>query len=133
MPTVGHRQRVADALPGTRLEIAARLPDLADSTVRRWLRIMRADNECHIKGWRRSTGTRGAFKAVYAMGPGKDAAKIKPEGTAVYSRRYRKNTKHGEAGDRRRAYGEAVYFSKKAEKRGDPLVNALFGRTTHVA
>lgn len=129
MPPVGYRKQVEAALPGTSEDIVARSGVMV-STVVRWIRIMRDAGECHIIGWRRTKGTGGAIKAVYAAGPGVDArCRLKRLPGALYNKRHRaKVAEDPERDIARLAKKKADYWTRRAKLQGDPLVSALFGR-----
>lgn len=50
----------------------AELLNMKYQTVQSAIRIMRNHKMLHISGWKRSLGTRGAWGAIYTLGPGQD-------------------------------------------------------------
>ena len=117
------------ALPATYEEVVLRA-GLLLHTVKYRMRVMRAAGLCHIGKWARVIGKGGRYMPVIHAGPGKDApCAFKKLSDKQYSARYRKKHKHTETGEIRRAKGRARQWRIKAEKHGDPLHNALFGRS----
>lgn len=122
-----YRQRVLDAMPGTRRAIED-ATGLAKNTVWRWVEDIHAKNECHIKAWERPE--RGPYMPVYAKGPGEDAqCTIEPLTEAEKSQRYRKKARKDGSWQHRLVRERAKYWADRAKEKGDPLINALFGRT----
>lgn len=128
MSRPSHRPQVEAALPGTLGDISER-SGVQLSTVVRWLRIMRDAGECHIGGWERTSGTGGPIKAVYVLGPGKDAkCTLKRLSTATYSARHRAKTRKDGRREHVLAKNRSDYWADRAKVQGDPLILALFGR-----
>lgn len=134
MPPVGFRKQVELAMPGTFGELVGKT-GLSQSTIKKWLAVIRADGASHIGKWIRTEGRGGSFRPVHVLGPGRDArCNLKRMDGAECSRRYRKAlakaSKEGDPRlDRRRAVASAKWFARKAAKGKsvDPLVAALFG------
>lgn len=84
--------------PATRslLEVILCHPDL-NATLSHLKKI----GKIHIYMWLRGEGKRRSPSAVYMLGPGEDAPKLKPDRKAVQSRYYRNHREEIE--DRRRA------------------------------
>lgn len=120
------RDMVLAALPGSRMELMAKT-GLSKSTISRWVTDLHAAGLIHIIKWRRPE--KGPFMPIYADGAGKDAkCKLKYFTNAQKSTRYRTKAHiTGEWAERARQQ-RARYWSGKAGKTADPLVNALFGR-----
>jgi hypothetical protein len=123
-----NRTRILEAMPGSRVELA-KATGIEDSTVVRWLRVLRAERGCHIRRWERCVG-RGSLIPVYASGPGEDAPNPGPEGQAVYSKRYRESIRGTERWDRVLASKRANWHADQAAAgaRRDPIMEGLFGR-----
>ncbi len=128
MPPPGYRKLIAASLPGTLSEIMAK-SGMTEGTCKRWIRILREEGLSHITDWKRATGTRGGFRPVHAPGAGTDAANpLQPLTSAETCKRYRDKIKlDRDRNDRHKAKSLARQFARKAGRRGDPLVNALFG------
>lgn len=125
MPPVGYKAQVAAALPGTVPEVIIRC-GLTESTVKRWIRLMREAGECHIGSWKRSTGS-GAFQSVHMLGPGKDArCRLKARTGAQYSVKYRENMKKDGRIDLSSARRSARYWADKATQQPHDWASLLF-------
>lgn len=123
-----HTVEILKNLPATFADLVIKA-ELPLHTVKYRIKVMRADNLCHRGGWERVTGTGGKFMPVFHAGPGKDVrCQLKPLTSKQYDARARKKRKNTEAGELRLAKGRARQWRLKAERVGDPLVNALFGR-----
>ena len=120
------RDMVAAALPGCREQLIAKT-GLAKGTVWRWIKALHAAGEVHIVNWKRPA--KGPFMPVYAAGPGTDAAcKLKHFTAAQKAKRYRGKSINAGTWAERTRQQRGRYWAGKAAERGDPLVNALFGR-----
>lgn len=86
-------QQVLDALatgPMTTRELAAELPGLEFNYIRAVVAEQRAHGRLHVKAWQREEeGGRLYPRAVYAMGPGKDAPRPAPLTKAEQNARHR--------------------------------------------
>jgi len=121
------RQVIIDSLPGAHVDVVKKT-GLCLRTVQKWMRRIRGDGEAHIGDWRHAEKT-GDFVPIYHAGPGPDVpctlvpydscSKIK------WARRKAKMTP--EQRDDLRRKGRTNKQVKAAAKRGDYLVNALFG------
>lgn len=83
----------------------------------------------HAQTWQRAAVS-GRFQPVLVKGPGKNAVcKLIPLDNL--SRKARHAEKRAAAGERERDLQKrrAIYAAQKMGKKGDPLVQALFGRT----
>lgn len=121
---------VPKALPGTNREIALRT-GFYQNTVWLALKKLRAAGLCHVGGWQRvHEGEFGVhWVRVYVAGPGKDAPcrftkRTAEENTRRCTERAKESGYHETICARKRAR----YWEQKAAKRGDPLVNAFFGK-----
>lgn len=108
------RQLVLDSLPGTFGEVAAGAGICYDTTLA-VVGALHKERAVHIEEWRKAGGVNnsGKYVAVYALGDQEDAK--------MPSRLDRRKD--------RRANNRANYHRRKTERAGDPLVNALFGKT----
>jgi hypothetical protein len=114
-------------LPGTRAQVVAGT-GLTPPQVQHRLRLMHADGQVHIGSYVRALGTGGRFSPVFHDGPGTDVeCRLKAQDDKIYSRRWRKVHRNDEVMEKKRATDRQRHWKKKA-KRGDKLVNALFGR-----
>ena len=84
------RKDLLAAMPGTLPQIVAKC-SVERSCIVRMIRILRDVDLCHVIGWERTVGTGGPIKAIYDVGPGKDARQPKRLPGRIYSVRYRKN------------------------------------------
>ncbi|MBV8660375.1 MAG: helix-turn-helix domain-containing protein, partial [Burkholderiales bacterium] len=92
MPPVGYKSQIIAAMPGSVPEIMAK-SGMNESTVKRWIRIMRAAGESHIGSWKRSNGS-GGFQSVHVLGAGQDApCCLKSFTVAQCCKRSRRNAK----------------------------------------
>lgn len=57
--------------------------------IRSALRLLHEAKRVHIKGWQRSIGKRGGMGAIWELGAGRDAPKLKAEPNQVRQARYR--------------------------------------------
>ncbi len=120
--TRNYKQAIADALPGTLGEIAAK-SGARLGTVVRWLRIMRDADECHVGSWKRADGA-GGFKRVYVDGPGRDApCRLKRLSNTVYSARYRAS--HPDVVELRAIRTRGKYWADKAATTPQSWASAL--------
>ena len=131
MPPVGYKSHVIAAMPGTVPEITAR-SGLTESTVKRWIFIMRAAGESHIGSWKRSEGP-GGFQSIHVAGPGADAVcKLKRRTCAQYSKRSRKAAKADGRMEIAQARRSAKYYANKAATQPHDWTAALFiGKSTN--
>lgn len=123
------RGAVQAYLPGTRAQIIAGT-GLTTMQVQHRLRMMHAAGEVHIGNYVRALGTSGRFSPVFYDGPGEDVeCKLKMQNDKIYSRRWRKAHKDDEVMEARRKKDRQRYWEKRGAV-ADPLVSALFGRTS---
>lgn len=125
MPPVGYKAQVVAAMPGTVPEIVVR-SGMTESTVKRWICIMRAAGESHIGSWKRSVGP-GQFQSIHVLGPGDDAAcKLRPFTVAECSKRARRAGRINGNADAIQARRSAKYYAKKAASAAHDWAAALF-------
>ncbi|WP_147328072.1 hypothetical protein [Duganella sp. BJB476] len=99
---------------------------MTETTVKRWIRIMRAAGETHIGSWRRCEGS-GGFQPIHVLGPGADAlCRLKPFTGAQCSKRSRRNAKADGRADVAQARRSAKYYAKKAASTPHNWAAALF-------
>lgn len=120
------RDMVIAALPGSRMQVMAKT-GLSKGTVCRWIKDLHAGGLVHIVNWKRPA--KGPFMPIYAAGAGVDAVcKLKHFTTAEKATRYRGKARNNGTWAERTRQQRGRYWAGKAAERGDPLVNALFGR-----
>lgn len=125
MPPVGYKAQVIAAMPGTVPEIIA-ASGMNESTVKRWIRLMRAAGESHIGSWKRSNH-QGAFQSVHVIGQGDDApCRLKPWTMAQCCKRSRRNAKADGRAEFTQARRSAKYYAKKAAAAPHDWAAALF-------
>lgn len=125
MPPVGYKAQVVAAMPGTVPEIMAR-SGMTETTVKRWIRILRAAGESHIAKWKRSIGS-GAFQSVHVLGAGQDArCYLQPYTTAQLSKRSRRAGKVDGRAEATQARRSAKYYAKKAARTPHDWAAMLF-------
>lgn len=114
---------VLAAMPGTIVSLVKKT-GMSEYSVNRYANMLHADGKCHVGAWRRS----GSHPVrCWAAGPGEDAAKPSPSAGKTYSKRSRRKKK--ELLDRDAAVrAESMAIINATIRRGDPLVNQLFGR-----
>lgn len=123
MPPVGFRSLIVRALPGTMCDLV-RKSGCAESTIRRWLHRLRAENECHISGWRRNYGGHTPY---YEAGPGKDArCNLKRLTNTEYARRWRAKMAGTEHGDVAAAKNRARKVADRVKSRPRDWAAMLF-------
>lgn len=132
MPPVGFRRLVEEALPGTYGELIERT-GLAESTVKRWIKVMRAEGKVFISAWRRCIGNPGhggQFMPRFAVGENRKdrPCPFKASTSTETSTRHREKAKKTGEWAHMLARSNARKWARKAQQHGDPLVNALFGR-----
>ncbi len=122
-----YRQHILAAMPGTQSELVERT-GLSVGNISRISAELHGAGKCHIIRWRR--GVRGGPVAVLAAGAGVDrVCKVENYTRAEVSARYIKRlAKRGQL-DQLRARNAANQRSVTLRKRGDPLINALFGKS----
>lgn len=121
-----YRQRVKDALPGTRRDIEVKT-GLSKNCVWRWIEDLHAVGECHITRWERPE--KGPYMPRYAPGPGKDKLCDLVHMTVTEkAKRYRKRARADGSWQDRLAQQRSKYWADKAAERGDPLLNLFYGR-----
>jgi hypothetical protein len=126
------RRLILAALPGFYDDIAAK-SGVSKHTVKRHVKAMRAEpvpakRECHVARWAKPDTT-GKYRPFIAAGPGKDAAcKFTPMTAKQMQDRHREKRRGTEREDIKRARDRNRHWEAKA-RRGDPLINALFGKT----
>lgn len=120
------KKSIVAAMPGTQRQIIERT-GLPQSSVSRLMGELREAGACHILRWRRAK--LGPPMPVFIAGPGKDRpCRIEPMTSAERSARYMRKAERTGLIDLLRAKNAAAQRAKTMRKRGDPLVNALFGR-----
>ena len=125
MPPVGYKAQVVAAMPGTVPEITVKC-GMTVTTVKRWIRIMRAAGESHIGSWKRCEGS-GGFQSIHVLGAGFDApCRLKPFTGAQYSKRSRRNAKVDGRADIAQARRSAKYYARKAAAAPHDWTAALF-------
>lgn len=106
--------------------------DLSRTGIRHHVNSMLSMRMIHVGAWKRTQGEGGSYQPVYHVGEGVNVAcKLTPNTPAERSKKYLKNLKKRdgqEEYERQKAARRALYHAKKAAKKGDPLVNAFFGR-----
>jgi hypothetical protein len=123
-----HTDAIWSALPGTYEELSLR-SGLPMHTIRYRTREMRKDNLCHVGGWKRAEGKGGKFSPILVRGAGVDVpCRLRALTEEQHQKRYRQRIKKTPQGELRLAKGRAYTWRLKAQKQGDPMVNALFGR-----
>ena len=77
MSLIGYRAVVERALPGTIPELVVK-SGMREPVVRHWLRVLRAEELCHIGDWKPVPKLRGSspYAAEFVAGPGADALLI---------------------------------------------------------
>lgn len=120
-----YRQHILAAMPGTQSQLVDRT-GLSQGNISRISAELHAAGKCHIARWRR--GVRGGPVPVFASGEGIDrVCKVENYTRAEVCARYKKRLeKHGLM-DQHRARLAANQRAVTLRKRGDPLINALFG------
>ena len=122
------RREILAAMPATMVELIERT-SASSCSMSRILRQLHGERRCHIGGWKK--GGSGIPTPVYYAGDGTDHnCGLKRLTKAQANKRYKKNL------IRRGLYAD--YLQRNAaqqraatlRKRGDPLVNALFGKRT---
>jgi hypothetical protein len=119
---------VPKALPGTNAELALRT-GMYPNTIWRAVSALRKAKLCHIGGWQRvNEGEFGVhWVPVYVAGAGRDVpCSFKKRSREVNNENFVARAKESGHYDVICARKRARYWEKKA-RRGDPLVNALFG------
>lgn len=125
------RLLILAAMPGFYDEIAAKC-GLSQHIVERHVRKMRlvadpAQRECHVARWARPE-TVGKYRPFVKAGPGRDArCTFKPMTPKQMQDRHREKRRGTEREDIKKARDRNRHWEAKA-RRGDPLINALFGR-----
>lgn len=117
------RARVLAAMPGTPREIAARAL-VSDSTCRLWIRRLRADGQCHISKW---TRTSGHPVPTHTPGGGKDAKCFPPLTMAEWCRKSRQRAELDGRADILRARRVAKRTAKRAATTPNTWLSALMG------
>lgn len=119
-----YRKMISEVMPGTKKQIMTRT-GIDPATVLKHVDAMHADGECHIKRWRKAP-KKGHHMAVYEKGPGMDAPDtIKP--LTMEERYIRFRSKPGRVEALRANQREYMRIRRIRLKKGDPLINALFG------
>jgi hypothetical protein len=132
----GYRKLVEAAMPGSARDLQDKVP-IHPRTISRIIMTLRREgatddpkinSACHIIKWKRSANG-GAFQPVYALGPGRDApCLLKPLTEKQVRQRYLARIKGTEKMEQIQARQRTRLQVMKMAKRGDPLVNAFFGR-----
>lgn len=137
MAAPGYRKLVEAAMPGSARDIQDKVP-VHPRTISRVISAIRREGatsdpkvnaKCHIVRWKRSTNG-GAFQPVYALSPGRDAPCLLKKLTMKqvrqrYLKRIKGTDKPHEIAERQRTRLQVM----KTIKSGDPMINALFGRS----
>lgn len=121
-----YKQLILASMPGCQITLRERT-GLRQSTISRLVRELHDERKCHIGSWK--SAKRGRRMARYKAGPGKDAVDnfIPLSSTEINARYKAKLARSGrleQAMERWAANSRAA----KARRKGDPLVNALFGK-----
>lgn len=131
MPAIGFRVLVERALPGTYAQIMEK-SGLPKSTVKRWIKIMRAERVVYVSRWLRSEGMPGRggqFMPHFVAGSRDDVpCKLKAYTSAETSTTFRKKVRADGRIAELRARNNSKKVANRSAKRCDPLVAALFGR-----
>lgn len=118
------KDHILQAMPGTQAELV-RKSGWHQGTVSRWIKVLRAEGAIHIVKWR-PPGASGTASAVHGRGPGVDEPC--PYKAKTGSQKWQRVKEiHGMEGLRRKRHVREMV--KRAKKDGDPIINALFGRT----
>lgn len=126
MAPVEKRSVIISAMPGTMRDIMAKAK-VSRRSVQKWVTVLRNESACHITGWHRIKGP-GGHAPIYAHGVGLDQpCTLQPISNPTRWKRY-KARRSVDQHDLTKARDIARYFRRKAEKHGDSMVNALFGR-----
>ncbi len=120
------RKLLLEHMPGSQAQLVERTGHSQGGTSR-MLAELHAAGKCHIIRWRRAK--RGTAYPVYAAGPGKDSVcNIRPMTSAERSARYLKKLDRLGLLEQLRKRNAADQRAVTLRKRGDPLINALFGK-----
>lgn len=129
-----YRQLVFDALPGSVSDIMAKTT-FSQRTVQKWIRSFRTAAEddplkARIIDWRRSDVS-GPFIPIHGAGGGPDAVceLLAYDTNSQLTWQRRKERWTDEQRDYYRLKSRTNAQVRRAAKRGDPMVNALFGKT----
>lgn len=128
------RDTVLAAMPGASVDIQ-RKTELCRRTVEKWLRELRAEKVVRVCAWRRNVRT-GPFVPVYAKGSAPDAkCNIVPREAEENGKKWERRKKRiGVKGLEALAEKARTRKQQKtAARRGDPLVQALFGKARGAA
>lgn len=120
------RKAILAAMPGSQMQLVDRTGQ-SQGSMSRVVREMQAAGQCHIIRWRRAKA--GPAYPVYAAGAGVDRpCRIVPFTSAERDERYKKKLERRGLLGQLRAREAVNQRAVTLRKRGDPLVNALFGR-----
>lgn len=120
------RKALLKAMPGTQMELLERIGSTRGSMPRLIAELHQA-GRCYISSWKK--GAAGAPAAVYSAGLGKDRkCNLVPLTVTQKNRRYKKRLEKRGLLDAYRARNAAQQRAVTLHKRGDPLINALFGK-----
>lgn len=123
-----YEKAILAAMPGVQ-KVIIEVTGFPQSTVTTYVTALHERGMCHIKGWKRPTKRLGKFVPVYAAGEGKDVpCRLKPlTGPERYQRAIKKLAASGKLEEATR-HRKELRRARKVWSKGDPLVNALFGR-----
>ena len=117
---------VLGGMPGTPLQISL-ATHITRQSVSFWARRFVAAGEAHIVSW---TGYRGKKAVpVYAVGAGKNVPRPKKMTQNQRGARCRANAKQDGRWELKLEKARTARAVKNTIRTGDPLVNALFGRS----
>lgn len=112
------RQKVIDAMPGTRAELTKKA-GVGSATVGKWLAILRAEKVVRVGSWRRSR--KGAKRPVFVLGSAPDAKEPKTYTWREIDARFKKRHPG------RKAEIKAAYYRRvKTRERGHGWLATLF-------
>lgn len=117
------KQAVLAAMLGTPAQIVAR-SGISRATVYHWIRILRAEAECFIKSWRRTTGCTAPY---FVAGQGVDAVKPSARTGAEYSHRHYIRHRAALEAELRAARKVARESAARAAERPNTWFSALGG------
>lgn len=120
------RKELLASMPGTQVELIARTGSTPGSMPRLIAELHEA-GLCHISSWKKGGGR--APTAIYSAGVGKDrVCGLTPLTKSQVNQRYKKRLAKRGLLDEYRARQAEAQRAVTLRKRGDPLINALFGR-----
>ncbi len=121
------RKELLAAMPGTQVELIARTGSTQGS-MPRLIAELHGATLYHISGWKKGGGR--APTAIYSAGAGKDrVCGLVPLTKSQVNQRYKKRLAKRGLLDEYRARQAETQRAVTLRKRGDPLINALFGKS----